>query len=238
MSDRRAGAQTKLSLRLTAAADMVRPGARLIDVGTDHAYLPVFLAQNGRIAAALATDIAQGPLTRARAHIAKAKPRIPVETRQTPGLTGVNDFCPTDIVIAGMGGELIASILEEARFVRDRKIALVLQPMTKQAELRRFLARAGFECDREELVREDGRYYQVFRVFFTGKPCEISPLEAEVGRLTLEKGGQILSAYLEKKKQQLEKAAAGKRRGGEDCAAEECLLSEIANRLERKDALI
>ena len=134
----------------------MRPGARFLDVGTDHAYLPVYLSFHCLVSFCAATDIAQGPLKKAKEHIELWNMTDRIRTRQAPGLLGAEDFAPTDIALAGMGGELIASILEEAPFVKNPNLRLILQPMTKQAALRRFLSSAGFAVTEERLVQEAG----------------------------------------------------------------------------------
>ena len=83
------------------------------DVGTDHAYLPIYLVSAGVAHRAVASDINQGPLSRAEANIQRFSLSSQISTRLTPGLAGIAEFAPTDILICGMGGELIASILAD-----------------------------------------------------------------------------------------------------------------------------
>ena len=117
----------EITARLMAAASFVREGTFLCDVGTDHAYLPIYLAENGRIRACLASDIHEGPCESARAHIAENGFSEIIEVKRADGLAG---FCPrgkTDIVIAGMGGALICEILEKAEGI---KTGVALNPQT------------------------------------------------------------------------------------------------------------
>ncbi len=204
-----------LSPRLQAAAEFVRPGARLADVGTDHAYLPVYLSCQQRISEALASDIAKGPLKRAKETIGKYSAEEKVKTRLTPGLMGAEDFCPTDIVIAGMGGEMIVSVLENAGVVLDEGVHLILQPMTKQEVLRRFLSEKGFELLDETLVNEGERFYQILLCHYTGRAYSLSPLEEIFGPILLKKGGKTLEKLLEKKLMQWERAERGRTQGKE-----------------------
>lgn len=206
----------------------MRPGARFLDVGTDHAYLPVYLSFHRLVSFCAATDIAQGPLKKAKEHIELWNMTDRIRTRQAPGLLGAEDFAPTDIALAGMGGELIASILEEAPFVKNPNLRLILQPMTKQAALRRFLSSAGFAVTEERLVQEEERIYQILCCSYTGTPYALSPLEAEVGLLNLRNGGPLLEKLLQKKAGQCKRILQGKQQGGlAEKAQERILLKEI-----------
>lgn len=229
MTDKKA----ELSKRLRAAADYVREGARLADIGTDHAYLPVFLTLDGRVSASLASDIAIGPIKRAREHIAQYHLEGKIETALAPGLDAAGSFCPTDIVIAGMGGELIVSILDAAPFVKDKNIRLILQPMTKEEVLRGYLAQNGFEISDETLVYEDRRYYKVLSASYTGKPYTLSLTEKHFGRIIFKKGGENLHGLLLQKKKQYEKILEGKKAGNEKDDETEALLAFVNERIGR-----
>ena len=129
----------ELTPRLRLLADWVPPGARLADVGTDHAYLPVWLVQNGVCPAAIAADLRPGPLEAARRHVAAAGLEDRISLRLGDGLAPVFPGEADDIVIAGMGGETIAAILSAADWLADARLRLVLQPMSRAEETRRGL---------------------------------------------------------------------------------------------------
>ena len=149
---------SKLSLRLSTAASLVRDGAVVADVGTDHAYLPIALCLSGRAERAIASDINEGPILRARAHIAEYGLSERIQTMRCDGLTGLEPYAPTDILILGMGGELIADILRRAPWTKDARVRLVLQPMTHPEVVRRFLCENGYAIVEERLVHEDKIY--------------------------------------------------------------------------------
>ena len=107
----------------------------------------------------------------------------------TDGLTGLEDEGLTDVAICGMGGELIVSILKNAPFVKNEGIRLILQPMTHAADLRRYLASEGFLIEEERLSRASGRVYFCLAASYTGRPYEISRVEAELGRHNAERAG-------------------------------------------------
>ena len=143
----------ELSPRLRLAADLVPEGARLADVGTDHAYLPACLLMEGKIPSAIAADLREGPLSRARETAAEYGCGDRMAFRLCDGLSGIRPEKTDAVVIAGMGGETIAQILEAAPWVRTRKIPLVLQPMSSIPELRQRLGEDGFHILEERLAR-------------------------------------------------------------------------------------
>lgn len=153
--------QVRLRPRLQTIARQVPQGARLADIGTDHAHLPIWLMQQGRIADAIASDIRQGPLSRAAENAAAYGMQERLQLRLGGGLDGIQaDECDT-IVIAGMGGETIAEILHKAPWTAAGRHLLILQPMTMQAELRQFLWENGYDIEKETICQEDHRYYVV-----------------------------------------------------------------------------
>ncbi len=169
--------------RLSAAASFVRQGAVLADVGTDHALLPVFLCESGKIERAYATDIAQGPLEAARLQIEESGLEGRVIPVLTDGLSGLEDKGITDVTVCGMGGELIAAIIERAPFVKREEVRLILQPMTRQADLRLYLAENGFSVEEEAVVSAKGKCYFCLVAHYTGEGRVLSRIEAELGSL-------------------------------------------------------
>ena len=153
----------ELSPRLRLAADLVPKGARLADVGTDHAYLPACLLMEGKIPSAIAADLREGPLSRARKTAAEYGCGDRMAFRLCDGLSGIRPEETDAVVIAGMGGETIAQILEAAPWVRTRKVPLVLQPMSSLPELRQRLEEGGFRILEERLAREGDTLYVVMR---------------------------------------------------------------------------
>ena len=165
--------ELELSPRLQLLADWVPQGARLADVGTDHAYLPVWLAIHGRVSSAIASDLRKGPLERARETGARYGAQG-VDYRLCDGLADIRPDETAPVVIAGMGGENIAAILAAAPWTRDGRHTLLLSPHTKAEELRAFLADNGYAVVREALVYDRGTIYPV--------------LEASAGEMRLSLG--------------------------------------------------
>lgn len=208
--------------RLGAAASLVRQGAVFADVGTDHAHLPIFLLQSDRIARAIASDVRVGPLDCARENVRAAGLESRVELRLADGLSGMENCGITDIAICGMGGELIAAIIDHAPFVRDEGIRLILQPMSRAYALRRYLAENGFEIETELLCRAQGRVYVCIAAHYTGTPYTLTDAEAYCGGALLLRAPDALScAYVKAVLASLERELAGKAvsEAKEDCTA-------------------
>ncbi len=219
-----------LDPRLALAASFVRPGAHFADVGTDHAYLPLWLLGEGRIASAVASDIAAGPLGRARENVRAAGREGEVTLLLTPGLTGMEELGLTDIAICGMGGEMILSILAAAPFVKEGGVRLILQPMTHLADVRSTLAAEGFAIVRERCALAAGRPYVCLAATYTGERRILSPEAAELGdrRAWDERDTEAFLALLAAREREVLARIAGKTQGGADTAAEVALLSAIA----------
>ena len=169
--------------RLSLCAEFVRQGSRLADIGTDHGYLPIALCLNGTIPSALACDINPLPLRSAEKNIAANGLTDRIKTRLSDGLREISPDEADDIVIAGMGGELIRDILNAAPWVKDPKKLLILQPMTRHDDLIRWLYENGFAITRQEAALDSGKYYTVITACYSGiaRPCDL--LTAMIGAL-------------------------------------------------------
>ena len=194
-----------LDNRLQVVASLVRKGSRVADIGTDHAHLPVWLVQNGISPSAIASDIVKGPVAAATRTIEKAGETARVEVRLGDGLSTVQPDEVEDIVIAGMGGETIAAILQAAPWVQDERYRLILQPMTRAEVLRRYLWDSGFDMISETPVQKGRHWYTVLCVAFVGKRQSLSMSAYYVGRLSAVEG----AAYLQTVQRRLEKQKRG-----------------------------
>ena len=204
-----------LNPRLTSAAEFVRQGARFADIGTDHAYLPIFLLSEGRISYAVCSDINEGPLASAKANARESGIYEKMDFCLTDGVAALAGYDLTDIAVCGMGGDLIASIVEAADFLKDEKINLILQPMTKQEALREKLYLMGYEIVAESYSIDAGKHYVCMQVKYTGNKKELLEIEKEIcpeNTKIVNKDLQI--AYLEKKKSTYRKIVNGKASGG------------------------
>ena len=157
-----------LKPRLYTLSTLVPKGARVADIGCDHGHLPIYLIKEGISPFCIASDIKQKPLESAKANIQKLNCQN-IDTRLGAGLSTIKEDEVDCITIAGMGGEVISSILEDAPFVKNGKYTLVLQPMTSADALRRYLCENGFSIEREVACLDGGKIYTVIKARFSGE---------------------------------------------------------------------
>lgn len=161
--------QVVLSRRLRTVAGMVTRGHRVCDVGCDHGFVPVYLVQQGISPGVLAMDLREGPLRAAREHVSVYGLEGQIETRLSDGLHNYKAGEADTLICAGMGGGLMMRILEAEREKTDSFRELVLQPQSEIERFRRFLRERGSVILDEEMVEEDGKFYQVIRAGRGGK---------------------------------------------------------------------
>lgn len=184
--------------RLQRIAGMIRRGDAVADIGTDHAYLPVFLVKEKIASHVFACDVSDGPLENARTNIEKSKVDG-VTLRKGDGLSAVKPFEADTFVLAGMGGDLICKILTDAPWIRNSRYELILQPMTSVEDLRFFLCKNGFSVVSERAVRSAGRIYTVMKAIYTEVVTECDPLFYYIGRLGEDIGDEELE-YITRKR--------------------------------------
>ena len=153
----------QLSKRLSAVASMVKERGRLADVGTDHGYIPIFLVRQGTIKSAVAMDIKEGPLARARDNIRLYGLEDQIQTRRSDGLEKLQKGEADTVVIAGMGGLLTIRILKAGEERLKGVKELILQPQSEICEVRRFLQEQEYRITEENMVEEEGKYYPMMR---------------------------------------------------------------------------
>lgn len=191
----------ELSKRLKAVAELVTPGMRLADVGTDHGYIPIYLTEAGVIPSAIAMDINKGPLERAKEHIREHGLEGKIQTRLSDGLKNLQMNEADCMIAAGMGGGLVIRILSEERDTAGSLRELILQPQSEIDSVRKYLTEEGYRIVAEDMVYEDGKYYPMMKAV----PCmagagEIpySEEELEFGRVLLQQAHPVLGQFLER----------------------------------------
>lgn len=175
----------KLDSRLSAVASFVRKNSKFADIGTDHAYLPVFLIRNGIIDSAIAADLRKGPLENARETAESYNLTEKIELRLSDGLDNFRDNEVNEIAVAGMGGLLIAQFVERTNWLKSKDVHLILQPMTHVEELRKTLFDNGFNIDKEIAVADKDKLYIVISANFCGEKVEYTEIDLIVGKLPL-----------------------------------------------------
>lgn len=152
-----------LSKRLQTVAEMVPEGSIIADVGTDHGFVPIYLAWSGRIKHGIAMDVRKGPLERATEHVKEYGLEEMIETRLSDGLDKLSEGEADTMICAGMGGPLMQKILEQ-KDPRSIKIStLILEPQSEIMHFRAFLRKKGYEITQEEFLLEEGKYYPVIK---------------------------------------------------------------------------
>ena len=235
----------KLTPRLMTAVPYIRPGRLMADIGTDHAYLPIYLcemgiltpvsAANGARLCAIAADINKGPVERADLHIGAAGLADRIRTIQTDGLRGLDAYDPSDIIIFGMGGELIAAILEASPWVNRAGKRLILQPMTHAEKLRAYLLSAGYAIVGETLSREGDRIYQTIcaepAAERDGGAVSLTPAELAVGqaafRLSDAEQRRLYAALIDKTVKTETTARDARRRAGQMTPEADLLIASL-----------
>ena len=158
----------KLTNRLKAVAELVMPCDAFSDIGTDHAYLPAWLIQNGVVRRAVAADIHKKPLENAQKTISLYGLENQIELRLSDGFAKILPEEAVEIAVAGMGGEQIAAMIENTPWLKTGDKHLILQPMTHYEDVRRSLCENGFSILCEKTVAEGERVYLVISARYTG----------------------------------------------------------------------
>lgn len=173
-----------MTKRLSKILELVPNGVGVIDVGTDHAYLPIELAKSAYPGKLIASDINAEPVEKAINNVASAGFAGRIDIRLSDGLNGCMPDEVDTIVIAGMGGDTICGILDMAEWCMDERYTLIFQPMTKAEVLRYWLVNNGFSIKSEHRVMENGNIFQILTAKFGGL-CELSDAELFTGQYEL-----------------------------------------------------
>ncbi|MFE8695407.1 tRNA (adenine(22)-N(1))-methyltransferase [Cytobacillus sp. FJAT-53684] len=151
----------KLSQRLEAVASYIPEGSKMADIGSDHAYLPCHVVKKGVVPFAIAGEVVEGPYQSAKRQVAMEGLEEEIIVRKGNGLEVINDEEIDCITIAGMGGALIASILEDGKDKLGPTKRLILQPNISAISIRKWLLENGWELMAEEILEEDDKVYEI-----------------------------------------------------------------------------
>ena len=154
-----------ISKRLELVASFVPQGAILLDVGSDHAYLPIELIERGKIESAIAGEVVEGPYQSAVKNVEAHGLKEKIQVRLANGLAAFEEGDQVSVItIAGMGGRLIARILEEGLEKLSNVRRLILQPNNREDDLRIWLQDNGFQIVAESILEEAGKFYEILVV--------------------------------------------------------------------------
>ena len=190
---------TILSERLTAVADMITPGLTVADIGCDHAYLSIYLAKHDISPRIIACDINSGPIVRARENIEDVELDGKIEVRQGDGLSVIEPGEVESVVLAGMGGKLMARIISEGAAPLADVSEIVMEPQSDVGYLRHFLQEGGYSIISENMVCEDDKFYPVIKASH-GRMDWDSEIYFRYGKILLREENPVLHEFLIREK--------------------------------------
>ncbi|MBC1520839.1 tRNA (adenine-N(1))-methyltransferase [Listeria aquatica] len=184
--------EQKLSKRLEKVAHFIEPQSRIADIGSDHAYLPCYAVLKGFASFAIAGEIADGPFRSAQDQVEKTGLLAQISVRKGDGLEVLELSDEVDtVVIAGMGGPLIANILENGKRKLARVKRLILQPNIAAKRIREWGAREQFQITAEEIIEEDHKIYEILVLERSNEPVDYSEDELFFGPMLLKEKNAI-----------------------------------------------
>lgn len=186
---------------------MVDRGSVVADIGTDHAYLPVYLVESGICDKAFACDIKRGPLEKGQQNIIINNLEDKIETRLSDGLQGIKENEADTFIICGMGADVIIHILSSCPYICNEKYTLIIQPMSKYYTLIEWLYNNKFHITTHKCTHEGERNYTVFKVKYTGKEKNFSTSDTYIGNMDLKDTESRM--FLEKEILKAEKRSIG-----------------------------
>lgn len=217
----------KLDSRLMAIANLVRENKFFADIGTDHAYLPVYLVEKGIINKAIAADLRVGPLENAKLAVESYNYSDKIELRLSDGLDNFKENEVEEIAIAGMGGLLISSFIERTVWLKNSDIHLILQPMTHVEELRKTLFDNGFIIDSEVVAEDDDKLYIVVSAYYYGDSTAYTDFNLIVGRLP-HNNDDLSKKYLTKIYEKYNKKLVALKKANKECEELEKIVGELS----------
>ncbi|MCB2359787.1 tRNA (adenine(22)-N(1))-methyltransferase [Clostridium estertheticum] len=189
----------ELSIRLKCIVSMIEKCDSVIDVGTDHGYVPIYLVQKGITKKAIASDINRGPVEKAKKNITRNNAANEISCRLGSGLSTVKEGEVQVAIIAGMGGNLIRDILETDLGIVKKLKYMVLQPVQNAEVLREYLYKTGYEFIDEEICYDDGKFYEIIKVRYDSKPKVLDNIYYEISKILLDKKHLVMKEFIEYK---------------------------------------
>lgn len=183
-----------LEERLAQLAAMVDQGARIADIGTDHAYLPIELVKTGKVNFAIASDVAKGPLQNAKNDIEQACLQEKISARLGSGLVTVKPADQIDtVIIAGMGGKLMVDLLQEAKQRRELYPTLILEPNVGEPNVRKWLQDNDYQIIQEKIIEVAGHIYELIKAVHSQEKTALTQKEIYFGPLLLQEKSAVFN---------------------------------------------
>lgn len=192
----------ELSKRLKRIAEHVDKCESVADIGTDHGYIPIYLVKEGICKKAIASDINKGPIEKAKVNVAFEGVSDKVKCLLGPGLNPLKVGEVNGVILAGMGGNLTRDILLADMDKVKKYDFIILQPAQNPEVLREFLYKNDYEIIDEDLIKDEGRFYELFKVKYNENLEKLvfeDELEYEVSPLLREKGHPLFKEFIEEK---------------------------------------
>ncbi len=220
-----------LSKRLLMSISLVPAGSRTADIGCDHGFVSIYLYENRIAEKVIAMDVHEGPLEKAKRHIADAGLTAEIECRRSDGLENLSPEEADTLFIAGMGGILTISILSESLSQVKKMKHLILQPQSQIHKVRHFLHENGFAITEERMVFEEGKYYTALHAV-PGEQKFDHHAEYLYGKDLIEKKDKVLLEFLKTEYERYRKISEGfdLRHNGKSAARRQ-EIKECMNRL-------
>ncbi|WP_300347403.1 class I SAM-dependent methyltransferase [Clostridium sp.] len=198
----------ELSKRLKKIAEHVDKCESIADIGTDHGYIPIYLVKEGICKKAIASDINKGPIEKAKVNVVFEGVSDKVKCLLGPGLNPLKVGEVDGVILAGMGGNLTRDILLNDMDKVKKYDFLILQPAQNPEVLREFLYKNNYEILDEDLIKDEGRFYELFKVKYNETSEKLvfeDELDYEVSPLLRKKNHPLLKEFLEEKIKMCEK---------------------------------
>lgn len=225
----------ELSNRLMKIVNMVDSCSSIADIGTDHAYIPIYLVKNGICKSAIASDINEGPVKKAKNNILFENLENKIKCLKSEGLKHLSPFETDCVVIAGMGGNLTRDIIEDRiETFKSLKYA-ILNPAQNVEILREYIYKSGFEILDEDLCIDENIFYEIIKVRYANHPIEIDSIYYEVSKVLLQKKHPLIGAFIEKKLYLNKKILSAIKEGS--CLADK-RREEICNKIRKLEELL
>lgn len=186
----------ELSTRLKTIVNMMEKCDNVIDVGTDHGYVPIYLVRNGLIKSAIASDINSGPVEKAKRNVRENKLSPKIICRQGSGLSTVKEGEVQVAIIAGMGGNLIRDILEDDLLVVKKLDYVILQPVQNAEVLRAYLYITGYDILCEDICVDDGKFYEIIKAKYNTVPLVVDRIYYEISKTLLDEKHPVMQQFI------------------------------------------